>query len=80
MSLKRIAPGSSNAGTIFFTLRTTKFTIMPFTPSMSPSDATITCFTGVLGSTSSSVVAKFSRITITSAPESFNWCSSSRGV
>ena len=30
--------------------------------------------------TSASVLAKFSRTTIASAPESFNWCSSSRGV
>ena len=35
---------------------------------------------GVLAITFSSVVAKFSRMTIASAPESLSWCSSSRGV
>src|SRR6267378_4223188 len=48
MALKRIVPGISQRGTIFFTRRTTKFTIAPFAPSRSPSDAITTCFTGVL--------------------------------
>ena len=43
-------------------------------------DVTTTCLTGVFASTSCSTWAKFSRITITSAPESFSWCSSSRAV
>ena len=42
--------------------------------------ATTTCLTGVAGSTACSVAAKFSRMTMASAPLSFNWCSSSRGV
>ncbi|MNN29810.1 hypothetical protein D3C81_1434270 [compost metagenome] len=80
-SLKRTQCGSSHAGTIFLTLRTTKLTTAPFTvPSMSPMLATTTCFTGVAGSTAWSVAAKFSRMTMASAPLSFNWCSSSRGV
>jgi hypothetical protein len=80
MALKRIAPGISQRGTIFFTRRTTKFTIAPFAPSRSPSDAITTCFTGVLAITCSSTCAKFSRITIASEPESLSWCSSSRAV
>ncbi len=79
-SFQRSAPGRSNAGTIFFTLRTTKFTISPLTPSMSPSETTMVCFTGVRARTSSRVWAKFSRMTIASAPESLSWCSSSRAV
>ena len=42
--------------------------------------ATTTCFTFVLPITCSSVPAKFSRITMASAPESVSWCASSRGV
>ena len=41
---------------------------------------TITCLTAVLAITCCTVVAKFSRTMIASAPESFSWCSSSRGV
>ena len=67
-------------GTIFFTLRTTRFTIRPFTPSISPSEVTTTCLIGVRPRTSSSTWPKFSSTTMTSAPESFSWCSSSRGV
>ena len=66
--------------TIFFTRRTTKLTSTPFAPSSSPIDVTITCFTFVLPRTSASVCAKFSSTTITSAPESTSWCSSSRAV
>ncbi len=77
----RTCPGSENGGTIFFTLRSAKLTIAPFgKPSMSPIEATTTCFTSVLAITCCSVPAKFSRMTIASAPESFSWCSSSRGV
>ena len=80
-SLKRTALGSEKAGTIFFTLRTTKLTITPFSPpSISPMLATTMCLTLVRGSTCSRVVAKFSRMRMASAPESFSWCSSSRGV
>ena len=79
-ALYRWAFGSPKAGTIFFTLRTTKFTMAPLKPSMSPSEATTTCLIGVRAITSSSTCAKFSRITMVSAPESFNWCSSSRAV
>ena len=81
MRLNEIAPGSEYAGTSFLTLRTTRLTIVPFkTPSMSPMLATTTCFTCVLSITFSSVVAKFSSTMIASAPESINWCCSSRGV
>ena len=79
-SLNRSAPGSSYAGTIFFTWRTTKLTIAPLKPSMSPSVATTMCFSLVRAATCCSVTAKFSRMTITSAPESLSWCSSSRAV
>ena len=41
---------------------------------------TTTCFTFVFATTSWTVCAKFSTTTITSAPESFSWCSSSRAV
>ena len=41
---------------------------------------TTMCFTWVLAITSCSTCAKFSRITMTSAPESCSWCSSSRAV
>jgi len=79
--LKRSALSNWYAGTIFFTLRTTKLTSAPLAaPSRSPIAATTTCFTGVLAITCSSVCAKFSRITIALAPESLSWCSSSRGV
>ncbi|MCY1222587.1 hypothetical protein D9M68_842410 [compost metagenome] len=79
--LKRTQLGSSHAGTIFLTLRTTKLTIAPFSPpSMSPMLATTTCLTGVRASTACSVAAKFSRMTMASAPLSLSWCSSSRGV
>ena len=47
---------------------------------MSPIWVVTTVFTFVRPITSSSVLAKFSRMTIASAPESFSWCSSSRGV
>ena len=79
-SLNRSAFGSSYAGTIFFTWRTTRLTIAPFNPSMSPSVATTTCFSLVRPTTCCSTEAKFSRMTITSAPESLSWCSSSRAV
>ena len=80
-SLKRTWPGSEYAGIIFLTLRSAKLTIAPFgKPSRSPIEATTTCLTDVFAITCCSVAAKFSRITIASAPESFSWCSSSRGV
>ena len=48
-SLNLMAPGSENAGTIFFTLRTTMLTIAPLgKPSRSPMLASTTCLTGVL--------------------------------
>ena len=74
-------PGSDHAGTIFFTRRTTRLTIVPFRPpSMSPIAATTTCLTAVLAITACKVLAKFSRMTMACAPESLSWCSSSRGV
>ncbi len=79
-SLKLTWPGSDHAGTIFFTRRTTRLTSRPFRPSRSPIEPTTTCLTEVLATTFSSVEAKFSRMTIASAPESLSWCSSSRGV
>ena len=69
------------AGTNFLTRRTTWLTSMPLTnPSMSPIEASTTVLVGTCSITCCSVAAKFSRITIALAPESFNWCSSSRGV
>ena len=50
-SLKATAPGIEYGGTIFFTRRTAKLTIIPFRPSMSPMLAMMTCFTAVLGIT-----------------------------
>ena len=73
--------GSDQAGTIFFTRFTTKLTIAPFgTPSMSPSWVVTMVLPFGWAITCSSVFAKFSRMTIASAPESFSWCSSSLGV
>ena len=48
--------------------------------SMSPTCVVMTCSTGVLFSTCCRVWAKFSTMTMTRVPESFNWCSNSRGV
>ena len=39
-----------------------------------------TCLTDVASKHFSSVLAKFSMMTMALAPESFNWCSNSRGV
>ena len=79
--MKRSAPGSEYAGTIFLTLRITKFVIAAFgKPSRSPMPVTMTLRTGVRAITCSSVAAAFSKITITVAPESLSWCSSSRAV
>ena len=80
-SLNLTTFGSEYAGTIFFTLRTTKLTSAPFAPpSISPMLATTMCLTGVLGRTCSSTCAKFSSTMIASLPESTSWCSSSRAV
>ena len=49
---RRIAPGSEYAGTIFFTCRSTKSTMMPLKPSSSPIDVTIVWRTFVLPITS----------------------------
>jgi hypothetical protein len=49
-------------------------------PSISPMLATTTWRTGVLPITCCSVCAKFSSTMMASLPESFSWCSSSRGV
>jgi hypothetical protein len=69
------------AGTIFLTCLTTRLTIMRLgKSSMSPNCVTITCLTGVLATTFSSTLAKFSTMTMASAPESLSWCSSSRSV
>ena len=81
VSVNLACPGSEYSGTSFFSRRTAKLTIALFgNPSISPSDATTTCLTAVRAITCCSVAAKFSRITIASAPESLSWCSSSRGV
>ena len=72
--------GSDQAGTIFLTRRTTKLTSRPLSPIRSPMAATTMWRTLVRATTACSVVAKFSRMTIASAPESLSWCSSSRGV
>ena len=75
------APSIRQAGTIFFTLLMTRFTSQRFgTGRRSPTSVVTTCSTGVLSITDCSVCAKFSRMTIALAPESFSWCSSSRGV
>ena len=64
-SLKAMAPGSAQAGTIFLTWRITKFVIGPFgKPSRSPMPVTMTCLTGVRASTCWSVAQAFSKITI----------------
>ena len=47
---------------------------------MSPSAASTTFFVGTADITCCSAVAKFSTMMIAFAPESFSWCSSSRGV
>ena len=74
-------PGRLNAGTIFFTRFTTKLAMTDLgKPSMSPIWVVTIVFTFVRGNTSSSVFAKFSSMTMASAPESTSWCSSSRGV
>jgi hypothetical protein len=79
--LNLTAPGSENAGTNFFTLRTTRLTIGPLgKPRSSPMVASTTSFTDVLASTGWSVCAKFSRMMMTLAPESLSCSSSSRGV
>ena len=67
-----IEPGRRNAGTIFFTCRSTKSTISPLIPRSSPTLVTTICRTLVFVTTSCTVCAKFSTTTITSAPESFN--------
>ena len=80
-STKPTAPGSEYSGTCFFTWRSTKFASRPFgNPSRSPMPVTITVSTPVSPITCCSVCAKFSKITMAFAPESFSWCSSSRGV
>ena len=72
-SLNLVAPGSEKAGTIFFTLRTTMLTIVPFgKPSRSPMLASTICCTGVLDSTCSKVLAKFSMMMMALAPESLS--------
>ena len=72
-SFQRNAFGNENAGTIFFTLRTTKLTIRLLGKgSMSPIAHTTTVLVGTLSITCCKVVAKFSRMKIASAPESFN--------
>jgi hypothetical protein len=78
--LKRVAPAIRNGRTIFFTCRTAKFTTAPFSPIMSPSDATTTCFTCVFGNASCATAAKFSSTISASAPASASCDSSSRAV
>ena len=78
---KVMAPSMRQSGTIFFTFLMTKLTIQRLgTGSRSPSCVVITCSTGVFLITCCRVLAKFSTMTMALAPESFNWCSSSRGV
>ena len=69
------------AGTIFLIWRTAKVTSLPLSPPIrSPMAVITTCLRPVRSITCSSVWAKFSRMMMTLAPESRNWCSSSRGV
>src|SRR5712664_3389831 len=79
-SLKVAAPGIEYAGTIFLTRRTTRLTITPLKPSRSPMLPTMTCFTAVFAITCCTVVAKFSRTMIASAPESLSVFELTRGV
>ncbi len=74
-------PPMCQAGTIFLTFLITKLTSRRLWPgSRSPTWVVITCSTGVLFTTCCRTLAKFSRMTMARAPESFSWCSSSRGV
>ena len=76
-----MAPSMCHAGTIFLTCLMTKLTSQRFgIGSRSPICVVITCSTGVLPMTCCRDWAKFSTMTMALAPESFNWCSSSRGV
>ena len=77
-SVNRIAPGSDHFGIAFFTRRSTKSTMRPLNASSSPIDVTTIWRIFVRATTCCSVCAKFSTTTITSAPESTSWCSSSR--
>ena len=80
-SLNVVVCARCHAGTIFFTCLTTRLvSIRLKAGNMSPICVVMMVFTGVRGSTSSSVCAKFSSTTIAVAPESFSWCSSSRAV
>ena len=75
------APSSRQAGTIFFTVLTTKLTIQRFgIGNRSPTCVVIRCCSAVFFHTCCSVAAKFSTTTMALAPESCNWCSSSFGV
>ncbi len=77
---KLMAPSIRQPGTIFLTRLMTKLTIQRFgIGSRSPTWVVITCWTGVFSSTGCRVLAKFSRMTMARAPESFSWCCSSRG-
>ena len=69
-SESRIDPGSVKRGTIFFTWRSTKSTMMPLNPSNSPIDVTMMLRTFVCPMIACKVCAKFSTTTIVSAPES----------
>ena len=71
--LNLTAPGKLYAGTCFLTYFRTQFTTAPLIVlKRSPTLVRITCSTSVLSITVSSTLAKFSRIKIDFAPESFN--------
>jgi len=80
-ALKEMEPGRLHAGSIFFTYFITALTMRDLgKPSMSPMRVVITCFTSVLSTIFWRTEAELAKITMALAPESFNWCSSSRAV
>jgi hypothetical protein len=81
VSVWPLRSGSDQAGISFLTWRTTVLISSRLSVgSASPSCVTSTWRTRVWAITGASVAAKFSRMTIASAPESASWCDSSRGV
>ena len=80
-SVSRVAPSSLNGGTIFLSLRTTKFVTQRFSGGrQSPTEDSTTVSIEVAGKAFARVAAKFSSTTIARAPLSASWCSSSRTV
>ena len=78
---KGTAPGSRHGGTAFFTCLSTALVSSRCSGgSRSPACVVTTLRKAVAAITCSSVWAKFSSTTMATAPESFSWCCSSRGV